>query len=341
MAKLEPQRVARSVHKTRVTVAGSLLALVGAVVALFAGLADAKESLSGFAVAVIFILIGQIAARSYLVLAEQEDLVESAGNAQMVLASIQQGMRAELRLEQQQSLQLTSLLSALKECELLSVHSLEALEEHRPATRYYLRTQADAIIDILGGTWDRSEYLRPSQLWHEYEYLIGQMVAGGVFRSTVCVPHDPELLFGDASFASYLQAIYQSARERGVRVRRLYVLECKQLPQGTQDLHPALAEHLDELRGVEAQVAEFEVRMATFGAAKTAFHEHPDFMIWGEGLLVESDLSGEDGLVAKAKFHFAGTKSQTTASELIAKRTQEFDRLFDDRRTAQLPQLSA
>ena len=183
-----------------------------------------------------------------------------------------------------------------------------------------------AIADILGGHWDRSEFLRPEQLWREYGELMTRLKPGATFRSTVCVPSDPALLFDDTTFGGYVLAIYYASRSQGVKVKRLLVLNCEEWPPDQDALDHKVLDHLRELRKIEESTPTLEARVTIDRFARDAFHEHPDFMVWGDGLLIQSDLNGADGLVTQAEFYFASN----SYTEEIDRRQKQFDKLFED-----------
>jgi hypothetical protein len=326
--KSRAQGVAHAAVRARVVIVLSTLAVVGAAVSLLNNAVDAPIVGGVLGFVLLLIILAQIALRSYLMQHDQLGMLQKTEKAVEELEIIRTNTEEELRVEERQTRQLELLFTAMKEFNLLEVKSLEALEKSLPTTSFYLQRHATAIMEILKGHWDRSEFLRPQQLWHEYAKLVTLMRRDEIFRSTVCIPPDPADLFEDEKFNKYVDAIYKSAKSQGVQVRRLFVLDCEVWPPDKGSLDAKLLEHLEKLQEVESAVKALQVRVTMEStASQEVFHRsNPDLMIWGDGLLILSDLSGPNGLVTQAEFFFANNSH----SEQISKRQVQFDELFKD-----------
>ena len=320
------ERILNKALQARLSVALLGLALVGSAISLASNVASAQTvgPVLGF-IALLF-LLAQIAGRSYLMQTEQRRMLLQANRE---LETIRRNTEEELRVEEKQTRQLELLFTAMREFELIKVKSLEALQENRPTTSFYLQRHASTIIDILDGRWNRTERLRPGQLWHEYSQLIAQMRAGETFRSTVCVPTSPSDLFADEDFETYVRAIYRAAEKKAVHVKRLFVLDVGEWPPRSDSLAPEVREHFRVLAEKDKQISTLEARVTDKDTASLHFHlQPPDFMMWDDGLLIQSDLNGPGGLVTRADFYFNGNSH----GKEIRDRLSDLDRLFGDAR---------
>jgi hypothetical protein len=321
------QWVVNEALRARTAIIISLAALLGAGVSLAKAAVGVPAVTAALGLVGVLLLLVQIAGRSFLMQLQQEHMLLKTENAADALRIIQRNTEEELRAEQKQSLQLEFLFTAMREFNLLQVESFERLSESRPTTSFYLQRQASSIVDVLKGRWDRSELLRPAQLWREYAKLMEMMRGDEIFRSTVCIPPDPADLFNEPMFTKYANEIRKAADpgERGVKVKRLFVFNREVLPPDGEALEPAVLKHLQELQDLEAELSTLEVRVTTKSIASTCFNRlHPDLMIWGNGLLILSDLSGPKELVTQAEFYFSGNNY----TKEIADRQRQFDELF-------------
>ena len=331
----EPTRTQRIVNEAlrgRVTIGLTLLALLGSVLSLLAHITTAQTVGAVLGFLALLLLLAQIAGRSFLMQVEQRGMLLKTEEAAKELQIIRRNTEEELRAEEKQTQQLELMFTAMREFNLIQVKSLDALRESRPTTSFYLQRHAAAIVEILGGHWDRSEYLRPEQLWREYSELVTRMRSGETFRSTVCVPSDPAILFDDPAFNDYVNAIYDAAVSQKIKAKRLFVLDCDAWPPSRDSLDRKVLEHLRKLAEVENESeGALKVRVASEVEAKKHFHlGPPDFMMWGDGLLILSDLEGPGGLVTRAEFYFS---TNNHAPEIV-KRQTEFDNLFNDPKRA-------
>ena len=321
------QLVVRGALRGRVTIALSALAVLASLVSLLKTSVSAETVGAVLAFVALLLFLGQIAGRSFLMQLEQHGMLEKTELAAHELAIIRRNTEEELRAEQMQNQRLELLLTAMRAFNLIEVDSLKALSRSWPTTSFYLQRHATTIVEILKGRWDRSEFLRPEQLWREYKELLTQMRDGETFRSTVCVPSEPALLFDDKVFNEYVDAIYEAASLQKVEVKRLFVLDCEDWPPHKDSLEPKVLEHLRALAKVASSASALKARVTSEKIAKEHFHMGPpDFMMWGDGLLISSDLNGPDGLVTRAVFDFA---SDGYSAEIL-KRRKEFDALFAD-----------
>jgi hypothetical protein len=338
MAEQSPQpseqpRTKRFVDRAlrpRISLLLVVFALVGAVVALVKDVSPPAVGASLGFVALLLVL-AQIAGRSFLMQVEQSEMLERTSEAADELRVIRRNTEEELRAELKQNSQIELLLTAMKEFNLIEVDSLNALDASRPTTAFYLQRHGTAIVKILGGHWNRSEFLRPQQLWYEYKELVTRMKRGEIFRSTVCLPSDPALLLRDKDFNEYVDAIYEAADSQQVQVKRLFVLNDEDLPPRDSSLDLEVLEHLRVIAKVEEETPALEARVTSQKNATSHFNlRPPDFMMWGEGLLIVSDLNSPNELVTRADFYFASNNH----SEEITSRQEEFDALFADSKRA-------
>jgi hypothetical protein len=322
------QRRANDALRVRVTLALSAIALAAAIVTYLTTGVSAHTAGNVLGFVLILILLLQIAGRGLLIHADQMAIVQSSEEAAEELKSIKSDTEAELRLEKRHSQNLELLLNAMQNLNLVELRSPSELEQSRPATLFYLKRHAAAILSILEGYWDRSEFLQPVQLWQEYAELIPLLREGDLFLSTVCIPADPINLFHNSSFRKYVASIIDAVEAGRIEARRLFIFgQDTPWPPNLEDLHPSVCTHFQELQAVEHATNMLKVRATSEKIARMRFQApDPDFMVWGDGLLIESNLAGEGGLVTNAKFFFA----DGTEGRMITKRKWEFDQLFED-----------
>lgn len=331
------QRVAREALRARITVAVAAVAVVLSALALVLRWVESGTQIA-IALGAVYAMLAlfQVALRTFLLQTAQETIVDKTEEAANTLDEIKRTAEQELKAEERQNRNLELLFTALRDFNIIQAESLDMLLEARPTTTYYLQRQVSAIVAILHGSWDRSESLQPEQLWMEYAELLKRLKPEEQFRSTVYVPTDPEPLFKDASFQRYVKEIYKAVRSQKVDVvRRLFVLEDETWPLTREALPTVLIDHLRYLQRVEHETSSLTARVTINEHAKMKFHGHPDFMVWGDGLAIESNLTGKDGLVVTARFFFAGTHD-----EEIRRRQDQFDEVFgDETETMSLEQL--
>jgi hypothetical protein len=324
------KRIASEALRARVTLGLAGLALLASAITLAAKFASARTVGVILGFLAVLVILAQLLARSYLMQLEQEAIVEttaaSAEGLQKELRAIRRTTEEELRIEEKQNKHLEQLFTAMKELKLIQVESLDVLSQSRPATLFYLLRHRDAIVDVLSGYWDRTESLLPSQLWGEYKNLVGGLRQDQIFRSTVCVPSEPSRLFDNSVFTNYVAAIYEAAETKSVQVRRLVVLDGEEWPPDEGSLDSKLYRHLRELHDKEDKIPTLTARVTSDEIARAHFKLNPDFMVWGDELLVKSDIPKRGDLVTHAEFYFP-TNSQ---AEEIRRRQEQFDTLFDD-----------
>jgi hypothetical protein len=311
------ERAARELLRAR---SAALLAGLGALGALLALVGKWAEpgtvaTLVGL-VSVLFVL-ARIAITNHLLHTKQLEVMTD-------LQELRQIAEADLAADQKQNVKLEQLLKAMRNFNVIQVEALEELRDAKPATWYYLESHTEAISDVLNGAWKRRESLRPEQLWTEYADLLAKLRPGEEFRSTVVLPEDPIALLQNTKFADYAEKIYEAARSKQIAVKRIFVLDVPSSPPRREELPDAVLAHLRELQRIEQETPSLSVKVTTKSKAVMTFREYPDFMIWGNHLLIESNLDGPDGLVVKAIFYFAGTQDGQ-----ISERRKNFDDLFE------------
>ena len=308
------ERAAESLLRARVSVLLMVLTVLGAAVALIRSWTEPGIVAAAAGLVAVLLVLARVALSDYLLHQEQKRTLRD-------LREVRRIAEEDLRTDQRQNAKLEQLLGAMRDFNVIQGQALEELRQAKPATRYYLESHTDAISDVLTGAWNRRESLRPEQLWREYGDLLGMLREGQLFRSTVVVPDDPESLLANADFNRYVDKIYDAAER--IEIRRLIVLDRRSWPPRRDDLPGPVLEHLTRLREVEGKTAGLTARVTTRARALMAFNEYPDFMIWGDDLLIESNLDGPEGLVVKAVFYFAGTQD-----EQIRDRQRDFENLF-------------
>ncbi len=329
------KQIAQQAVRAYVTIGLSLLALLATALTLIATTISGHVIVAVAGFIYLVLLVAQLSVRAYLAHLEQQEMVLAtedatsellarANDAAGELQEIRRVTEQELRSEEAQNRRLEMIFTALKDFNLIEIESLDVLSESRPATLFYMQRQITAITGVLGGHWDRKEFLRPEQLWREYRELVGRLKEDETFRSTVSVPSEPGLLFDDSTFNQYVQAIYEAARLHSVVVKRLLVLPGHQWPPDKDKLDHKIVEHIRDLRKHEESIQTLKARLTSNGIASQHFNLHPDFMVWGDGLLIKSNLAGAGELVTQAEFFFASRNQ----NEEILKRQKQFDDLF-------------